>query len=88
MGRHLRRRSHYSEAQCRAALELNHRGIEIDGLPTPCVGFIAVQVGDHLGSSPNTVHHQAKSIYRKLNVHNRMELAHKAAAAGLLDAHT
>ena len=51
-------------------------------------GKTIVQVADLLGSSPNTVQTQAKSIYRKLNVHNRMELARKAAAAGLLDDHT
>lgn len=48
-------------------------------------GKTLAQVGDHLGTSLNTVRNQAKSIYRKLNVHNRMELAREAAAAGLLD---
>lgn len=43
------------------------------------------QVAEVLGNSPHTVHSQAKSIYKKLNVHNRMELAQKAAAAGMLD---
>lgn len=48
-------------------------------------GKTIAQVADAIGSSPHTVHNQAKSIYKKLNVHNRMELAQKAAAAGMLD---
>lgn len=43
------------------------------------------QVAEFLGCSHHTVTHHAKSIYRKLNVHNRSELARKAAAAGLLE---
>ncbi|MCB1306538.1 MAG: response regulator transcription factor [Leptospiraceae bacterium] len=48
-------------------------------------GKTIARVADVLGVSVNTVNHHAKSIYRKLNVHNRTELARKAAAAGLLD---
>ena len=47
-------------------------------------GITLNEVAGHVGSSPHTVRNQAKSIYKKLNVHNRMQLAQKAAAAGLL----
>ena len=47
-------------------------------------GKTAPQTGELLGVSVNTVNHHAKNIYRKLNVHNRSELARKAAQAGLL----
>lgn len=42
-------------------------------------------VADILDCSLNTVLTHTKNIYKKLNVHNRMELARKAAAAGLLN---
>ena len=47
-------------------------------------GMTIPQVAEFLGCSPHTVTHHAKKIYKKLNVHNRSELARKAAAAGLL----
>ena len=47
-------------------------------------GKTIARVADILQCSPHTVNDHAKSIYRKLNVHNRSELAQKAAAAGLL----
>ena len=43
------------------------------------------RVAETLDVSRNTVNHHAKSIYKKLNVHNRSELARKAAEAGILD---
>ena len=48
-------------------------------------GKTIARVSDILGCSYHTVHHHARSIYRKLDVHNRSELAGKAASAGLLD---
>lgn len=47
-------------------------------------GMTISRVADTLKVSVNTVNHHAKNIYRKLNVHNRSELARKAADAGLL----
>ncbi len=47
-------------------------------------GKTIARVADTVGISVNTVNHHAKNIYRKLNVHNRTELARKAAEAGLL----
>jgi DNA-binding CsgD family transcriptional regulator len=47
-------------------------------------GKSVARVADLLGCSYHTVHHHARNIYRKLNVHNRSELVRKAAAAGLL----
>ena len=37
------------------------------------------QTAEHLGTSVHTVRSQAKSIYAKLNVHNRAQLARAAA---------
>lgn len=48
-------------------------------------GKTIAKVADTMGVSKNTVNHHAKNIYKKLNVHNRTELARKAASAGLLD---
>ncbi len=45
-------------------------------------GKTIARVADILKVSVNTVNHHAKSIYRKLNVHNRTDLARKAASAG------
>jgi DNA-binding NarL/FixJ family response regulator len=42
------------------------------------------ETAEHLGTSLHTVRSQAKSIYAKLNVHNRAQLARAAAASGLL----
>ncbi len=42
-------------------------------------------VADFLKVSVNTVNHHAKNIYKKLNVHNRSELARKVVSSGLLD---
>ena len=48
-------------------------------------GKTIARVSDMLGCSYHTVHHHTRSIYQKLGVHNRSELAGRAAAAGLLD---
>ncbi len=48
-------------------------------------GKTIARVADILQCSVHTVNHHAKNIYKKLNVHNRSELAKKAAAAGLLE---
>lgn len=58
---------------------------EMEILQLMVKGKTSQKVAERLGCSVNTVNHHAKSIYRKLNVHNRSELARKAAAAGLLD---
>lgn len=51
-------------------------------------GKTIARVADVLKVSVNTVNHHAKNIYRKLNVHNRSELARKAASSGFLDQET
>ncbi len=48
-------------------------------------GKTLAKVAALLGCSYHTIHHHARSIYQKLEVHNRSELAARAAAAGLLD---
>ncbi len=48
-------------------------------------GKTLAKVADILGCSYHTIHHHARTIYRKLEVHNRSELAARAAAAGLLE---
>jgi DNA-binding NarL/FixJ family response regulator len=48
-------------------------------------GHSNARVAEMLGCSRGTLNTHARNIYKKLNVHNRMDLARKARAAGLLD---
>lgn len=48
-------------------------------------GKTIARVAEILNCSYHTVHQHARTIYRKLDVHNRSQLALKAKAAGLLD---
>ncbi len=64
--------------------ENNLTGREKQILDIMITGKSIPRVAEFLGLSKHTIHTHVKNIYRKLNVHNRVELARKAAEAGLL----
>ncbi len=58
--------------------------IETEVLKLLAIGWPCKLVADRLGKSHKTIEKQRQSVMNKLNIHNRVELAHYALNLGLV----